>query len=41
VSDLSGESGYLASGNIVAATPKVFPPLMQIIQGHCADKLPA
>jgi len=41
VSDLSGESGYLASGNIVAATPKVFPPLMQIIQGHCADKLSA
>ena len=41
VSDLSGESDYLTTGNIVAGTPKVFPPLMQIVQGHCGDKLPA
>jgi myo-inositol-1(or 4)-monophosphatase len=39
VSDLSGESGYLASGNVVAGTPKVFPQLLQLIQGHCGDKL--
>ena len=39
VSDLSGESDYLTTGNIVAGTPKVFPPLMQIVQGHCGDKL--
>lgn len=41
VSDLAGESDYLTTGNVVAGTPKVFPPLLQIIQGHCGDKLPA
>ena len=41
VSDLRGDANYLDTGNIVAGTPKVFPPLMQIIQGHCADKIPA
>lgn len=34
VSDLSGEPGYLDSGNIVAGTPKVFAPLLKLIQGH-------
>ena len=37
VSDLDGEPGYLDSGNIVAGTPKVFAPLLGIIQ----EKLPA
>ncbi len=41
VSDLAGESDYLTTGNVVAGTPKVVPPLLQIIQGHCGDKLPA
>ena len=41
VSDLSGESDYLTTGNIIAGTPKVFPPLMQVVQGHCGDKLRA
>ena len=41
VSDLAGESDYLRTGNIVAGTPKVFPQLMQVVQGHCADKLSA
>ncbi|MGE5769503.1 MAG: inositol monophosphatase family protein [Betaproteobacteria bacterium] len=37
VSDLRGDGNYLTSGNIVAGTPKVFAPLLGIIQ----DKLPA
>lgn len=41
ISDLAGESGYLSSGNVVASTPKVFPPLLQLIQAHCGDALSA
>jgi len=26
---------------VVAGTPKVFPQLLQLIQGHCGDTLPA
>jgi myo-inositol-1(or 4)-monophosphatase len=37
VSDLRGEADYLATGNVVAGTPKVFAPLLAVIQ----DKLPA
>jgi len=33
VSDLKGEANYLSSGNIVAGTPKVFAPLLQMV-GH-------
>ena len=33
--------GLICSINVVAGTPKVFPPLLQLIQGHCGDKLPA
>ncbi|MBS1129311.1 MAG: Inositol monophosphatase [Proteobacteria bacterium] len=36
VSDLRGEASYLETGNLVAGTPKVFGPLLKIIQ----DKLP-
>jgi myo-inositol-1(or 4)-monophosphatase len=36
VSDLKGEAGWLESGNIVAGTPKVFAPLLGIVQ----EKLP-
>ncbi|MBS1140663.1 MAG: Inositol monophosphatase [Proteobacteria bacterium] len=36
VSDLRGDATYLESGNLVAGTPKVFGPLLKIIQ----DKLP-
>ncbi len=36
VSDVRGEGSYLRSGNIVAGTPKVFAPLLNIIQ----EKLP-
>ncbi|MBS0369652.1 inositol monophosphatase family protein [Zoogloea sp. LCSB751] len=41
ISDLSGEADYLNTGNVVAGTPKIFPALLQIIQGHCGDKLSA
>ncbi len=34
VSDLSGEAGYLESGNLVAGTPKVFHALLQTVQAH-------
>ena len=37
VSDMRGEATYLTSGNIIAGTPKVFAPLLNIIQ----EKLPA
>jgi myo-inositol-1(or 4)-monophosphatase len=32
VGDLSGEAGYMASGDICAATPKVFPALLQALR---------
>ena len=34
VSDLSGENGYMSSGNMVAGTPKVFAQLLPIIQSY-------
>jgi myo-inositol-1(or 4)-monophosphatase len=37
VSDMRGDSTYLQSGNIVAGTPKVFAPLLKLIE----EKLPA
>ena len=37
VSDMRGEATYLSSGNIIAGTPKVFAPLLNIIQ----ERLPA
>lgn len=36
VSDMRGEPGYLESGNVIAGTPKVFAPLLGLIQ----EKLP-
>ncbi len=34
VTDFAGEDGYLTAGTIVAATPKAFPTLLQIVQAH-------
>ncbi len=34
VSDLNGDGNYLTTGNIVAGTPKVFAPLLKIVQNH-------
>ena len=36
VSDMRGEANYLETGNMIAGTPKVFAPLLNLIQ----DKLP-
>ncbi|HRP73997.1 MAG TPA: inositol monophosphatase family protein [Rhodocyclaceae bacterium] len=41
VSDLAGESGFLASGNVVAGTPKVFAQLLPVIQAHRPADMPA
>jgi myo-inositol-1(or 4)-monophosphatase len=41
VSDLAGEAAYLATGNIVAGTPKIFGQLLQIVQSHRTPKLKA
>ncbi len=34
ISDLTGESGFLATGEVVAGTPKIFAQLLPIIQKH-------
>ena len=34
VSDFDGDGNYLDSGDIVAGTPKVFAPLLQIVAAH-------
>lgn len=39
VSDMRGEATYLASGNIIAGTPKVFAPLLNIIQEKLPDSV--
>ena len=39
VSDLRGEGTYLSSGNIIAGTPKVFAPLLNIIQEKLPDSV--
>jgi myo-inositol-1(or 4)-monophosphatase len=41
VSDLSGEANYLATGNIVGGTPKVFGQLLQVVQSHRTAALQA
>ncbi len=39
IGDLTGEPGWLASGNVVAATPKLFPQLLQVVQPHLTPAL--
>ncbi|MGN6881441.1 inositol monophosphatase family protein, partial [Neisseria sp. P0020.S005] len=34
VTDMSGNEGWLESGDIVAANPKVLAQMLQIISGH-------
>ncbi len=41
VSDLRGEAGYLTSGNIIAGTPKVFAPLLNLIQERLPESITA
>jgi len=40
VSDLSGEAGYLASGNLIAGNPKIFAQLLKLISEHKTPALP-
>lgn len=37
VSDFKGGADFFDSGNIVCATPKVFKPLLQVVQKHLGD----
>lgn len=39
VSDLAGESNFMATGNVVAGTPKVFGQLLPVIQSYRNDRL--
>ena len=39
VSDMRGEADYLASGNIIAGTPKVFAPLLNLIQERLPESI--
>ncbi len=39
VGDLTGEPNYLASGNMVAGTPKIFGQLLQVIEPHLTAAL--
>jgi myo-inositol-1(or 4)-monophosphatase len=41
VSDLAGEGNYLQTGNVVAGSPKVFAPLLQLIDSHRTASLQA
>ncbi|MBU1235264.1 MAG: inositol monophosphatase [Gammaproteobacteria bacterium] len=41
VSDLAGESNYLATGNIIGGTPKVFSQILQVIAPHRQGALAA
>lgn len=34
VANFSGEDQYLETGEVIAATPKVFPQLLKIVQSH-------
>jgi myo-inositol-1(or 4)-monophosphatase len=34
ITDFNGDSDYMGAGNVVTATPKVFPQLLQIIKSH-------
>ena len=41
VSDLAGESDYLATGNLVAGTPKIFTQVLPVIRSHLPANIPA
>jgi myo-inositol-1(or 4)-monophosphatase len=41
VGDLAGESNYLATGNLIAGSPKIFGQLLQIIAAHKTPQLAA
>jgi myo-inositol-1(or 4)-monophosphatase len=39
VSDFDGGEEYLATGNLVAATPKIFPSMIRTIDPHRTPEL--
>jgi myo-inositol-1(or 4)-monophosphatase len=39
VSDLRGDNNYLETGNLIAGTPKVFAPLLKLIEGHLPESV--
>lgn len=39
ISDLRGNADYLQTGNVIAGTPKVFAPLLKLIQNKLPDSL--
>lgn len=41
VSDLAGEGNYLKTGNIVAGTPKIFVPVLNVVRRHSGAHLSA
>jgi len=41
VGNLQGETGYMESGNLVAATPRIYPAILQAIEPHLTDALRA
>jgi myo-inositol-1(or 4)-monophosphatase len=41
VGNLTGETGYMESGNMVASTPRIFPALLATLEPHLTDALRA
>ncbi len=41
VGNLTGETGYMESGNMVASTPRIFPAMLATIEPHLTDALRA
>ncbi len=39
VSDLRGNADYLETGNLIAGTPKVFAPLLKLVESHLPDSV--
>ncbi len=39
VGDLRGNTNYLETGNLIAGTPKVFAPLLKLIEGHLPESV--
>ncbi|WP_265942292.1 inositol monophosphatase family protein [Dechloromonas sp. A34] len=39
VGDMRGEANYLETGNLIAGTPKVFAPLLKLIEGHLPESV--
>ncbi|MFZ5506027.1 MAG: inositol monophosphatase family protein [Pseudomonadota bacterium] len=39
VGNLLGETGYMESGNLVAATPRIYPAILQAIEPHLTEAL--